>query len=44
MDNKIQKFEVTIDDFKKKVGEIAVDSKSLESFLSFCVEYIKILS
>ena len=41
MTNKVQNFEMIIDDFKKKVEEIAIDSKSLESFLSFCVELHK---
>ena len=41
MTNKVQNFEMIIDDFKKKVEEIAIDSKRLESFLSFCVELNK---
>ena len=35
MNNKVQNFEVTIDDLKKKVLEIALDSKSTESLLNF---------
>ena len=35
MDNEYQKFEVLTKNFKKKVQEIAVDSKSIKSFFKF---------
>ena len=35
MDNKVENFDMTIDDLEKKVQKITVDSKSIESFLTF---------
>ena len=36
MDHEYCKFEALTEDSKKKVQEIAVDSKSIESFSNFC--------